>query len=313
MIDYIKIHNTIIDRALNRDWRSHKHKKGKIEVNFPVEGHHIIPKSLGGSNSKKNIAVLSLKEHFIIHFILTKIYPTEPSLTRAFIIMCNRTKGKTANDYVLQKTRYREVQSDLSKAVWTPEMKSRARDRMLQMSKDPDYISKVSAGVKKAYQTTDLRHKVSEAAKSNWENSKYREKVSEGLRTYWTDENREKAAESTKEQNKKNPKLAEIRSNAIKDHQESKSKEWSERAGKWMSDWYSLPGNETVLSDRYFEAGSKFNNSRIVINIETGEEYRSLKYASEVLNINYNTLKKYIYNNNMKCPVRFKEDSNENE
>lgn len=37
------------------------------------ESHHIIPKSLGGSNDKNNISFLSPREHFIAHALLTKM------------------------------------------------------------------------------------------------------------------------------------------------------------------------------------------------------------------------------------------------
>jgi hypothetical protein len=36
------------------------------------EGHHIIPKSLGGLDSKENIVLLSGREHFICHWLLYK-------------------------------------------------------------------------------------------------------------------------------------------------------------------------------------------------------------------------------------------------
>lgn len=38
-----------------------------------VEKHHIFPKSLGGSNDWTNIVKLSPKEHFICHYLLTKM------------------------------------------------------------------------------------------------------------------------------------------------------------------------------------------------------------------------------------------------
>lgn len=38
-----------------------------------TEKHHIIPKSLGGSNSKTNLVVLTAREHFICHRLLTKM------------------------------------------------------------------------------------------------------------------------------------------------------------------------------------------------------------------------------------------------
>ena len=38
-----------------------------------AEKHHIIPKSLGGSNRKENIVCLTPKEHFVCHWLLTKM------------------------------------------------------------------------------------------------------------------------------------------------------------------------------------------------------------------------------------------------
>lgn len=37
-----------------------------------TENHHIVPKSLGGSNKKENLVLLSAREHYVIHLLLTK-------------------------------------------------------------------------------------------------------------------------------------------------------------------------------------------------------------------------------------------------
>jgi hypothetical protein len=303
------IHDMIIDRALLRDWKSKAHKKGSIDAGFHVEGHHILPKSLGGKDLKCNIAVLSLKEHFIVHLLLTKIYPEEDNLIRAFVIMCNRTEGKSAREYESQMAKYRTIQSTMFKEMWTDEMRYEASIRMTELAKDQDYLDKVSNGVKRAYAETNLRDKISAASKENWQRVEYRDLVREGIKNHWADDNnRLKASEITKDQNRKDPELSKKRSSALIPHQTCKSEEWKSKAGKWMNDWYKIPGNETVLSDRYFEIGNKFNTSRTVVNKTTGEEYRSIKYASEKLNINYSTIKKYIYNNNPICPIYFKEE-----
>lgn len=39
-----------------------------------VESHHIIPRSEGGDNSSANIVNLTLREHYIAHLLLAKIY-----------------------------------------------------------------------------------------------------------------------------------------------------------------------------------------------------------------------------------------------
>jgi len=39
-----------------------------------TETHHIIPRSLGGSNDSTNLVELSARQHFVCHWLLTKIY-----------------------------------------------------------------------------------------------------------------------------------------------------------------------------------------------------------------------------------------------
>ena len=38
-----------------------------------AEKHHIVPKTLGGKNNKSNIVILTAREHFICHLLLTKM------------------------------------------------------------------------------------------------------------------------------------------------------------------------------------------------------------------------------------------------
>jgi 5-methylcytosine-specific restriction endonuclease McrA len=52
---YTNWYNSIIDSARNRILEGYS------------ENHHIIPKSLGGSNDKSNIVALTAREHFICH------------------------------------------------------------------------------------------------------------------------------------------------------------------------------------------------------------------------------------------------------
>ena len=61
-----------------------------------TERHHIIPKSLGGSNTKSNLVRLTAREHFICHWLLLKMYPIG-SFERQkmlFAFMCMRVNNK---------------------------------------------------------------------------------------------------------------------------------------------------------------------------------------------------------------------------
>lgn len=52
------------------------------------ENHHIIPKSLGGNNSKDNIVSLTAKEHFICHRLLVKMTTGQDRVKMSFAIRC---------------------------------------------------------------------------------------------------------------------------------------------------------------------------------------------------------------------------------
>lgn len=63
-MNYQKLHDSIIIRAQSRT----------LPSDIYIEKHHIIPKSMGGSNSKDNLVKLTAREHYIIHWLLYKIY-----------------------------------------------------------------------------------------------------------------------------------------------------------------------------------------------------------------------------------------------
>ena len=50
------------------------------------ETHHIIPKSLGGNNSKSNLVLLTAREHFLAHYLLCKI--TENNKDAHYKMIC---------------------------------------------------------------------------------------------------------------------------------------------------------------------------------------------------------------------------------
>ena len=60
IMNYEKIYHSIIEKA-----------KTRILTEY-FEEHHIIPKSLGGNNSKENKAILTAREHFVCHWLLWK-------------------------------------------------------------------------------------------------------------------------------------------------------------------------------------------------------------------------------------------------
>jgi hypothetical protein len=62
---YSRWYRNIIHKA-----QTESRKKGEGEY---YENHHILPKSLGGNNDKRNLVLLTAKEHFICHILLVQM------------------------------------------------------------------------------------------------------------------------------------------------------------------------------------------------------------------------------------------------
>lgn len=74
-MNYEKIYRCLIERARNRDLEGY------------YETHHIIPRCLGGDNSKKNLVKLTPEEHYVAHQLLVKMHPENFSLVKAAQMM----------------------------------------------------------------------------------------------------------------------------------------------------------------------------------------------------------------------------------
>ena len=63
IMNYQNIYNLLVKKAQNR-----------METVGYTEKHHIIPRTLGGSDDASNIVVFTGREHFIAHLLLAKIH-----------------------------------------------------------------------------------------------------------------------------------------------------------------------------------------------------------------------------------------------
>lgn len=84
---YSKWYYSIINNSCNR------------VIDGLIEKHHIIPKSLGGKNSKSNLANLTPREHFICHLLLTKMTTgaQKAKMVNAALRLSNDHKGRCVN------------------------------------------------------------------------------------------------------------------------------------------------------------------------------------------------------------------------
>lgn len=83
-----------------------------------TENHHIIPRSLGGSDEKTNLIHLTAREHYICHYLLTKMYTEDTinyyKMLYAFSMMqCKGRKQKryTSKLYEYCRIKYSKMRS----------------------------------------------------------------------------------------------------------------------------------------------------------------------------------------------------------
>ena len=68
-------------------------------LNSYTESHHIIPRSLGGSDEKTNLANLTAREHFICHWLLTKMTQDEAKIKMTHALWNMRRANKNQERY----------------------------------------------------------------------------------------------------------------------------------------------------------------------------------------------------------------------
>lgn len=80
-MNFAKVYDSLIEK-----------RKREIISEGYFERHHIVPKSMGGSNRKDNIVNLTAREHFVAHLLLYKIHRNRETLMaiRAFKMGANR-------------------------------------------------------------------------------------------------------------------------------------------------------------------------------------------------------------------------------
>jgi hypothetical protein len=117
-MNYKLIYDAIINNA-----KSFNRKRSKT---FYFEKHHIIPTCIGGDDKETNKVLLTAKEHFVCHHLLTKLHPNDKSLHSAFWLMCIYT---SANQQRVKAT-------SLTFAIAKQKISEIARERRIEFNKN---------------------------------------------------------------------------------------------------------------------------------------------------------------------------------
>lgn len=129
-MNYQKIYNQIIERA--------KSENRQKNSGVYYEAHHIIPTCLGGIGHKSewkthpNIVLLTAREHFLCHWLLHEIYPTNDSLFYAFKMMCSTGYNKryTPSSRIIEYSRIEFSNKMKKRFIGIDERKNRSKSQL---------------------------------------------------------------------------------------------------------------------------------------------------------------------------------------
>jgi len=118
---YKRWHDSIIEKAKNRNLTGYK------------EIHHIIPKSLGGTNHQSNLIALTAKEHYIIHMLLPFFLEGEEKhkMLCAFTFMLGKNKFMERKHKIHSRL-YEKLRTELSNSS---KGKKLSRETKLKLSR----------------------------------------------------------------------------------------------------------------------------------------------------------------------------------
>jgi len=123
-----KYHHTyfkIINRSRNR----------VLSESIKTEIHHILPRSLGGTNDPENLATLTLKEHWVCHRLLVKFLIDKKHLRKMYnaLFMMAVKDYRTVNGRIYQQIKeniepWNKGMTGLYQPPMTDENKKKLRD-----------------------------------------------------------------------------------------------------------------------------------------------------------------------------------------
>jgi hypothetical protein len=149
---YTRIYYSIISNAQSRI----------LPDDVYTEQHHIIPKSLGGSNEKSNLVALSAKEHYLCHLLLSKMTVGVHKKKMLYALYCIthvRNKGQVTR-HIPSAKQYATIKEE-----WQESIQGRpAHNKGKPMSAEQkEKLRKANLG-KPSYDRTDaINEKISKA------------------------------------------------------------------------------------------------------------------------------------------------------
>jgi len=182
---YQKIYISLVLSAGSKN----RNKLSKDNLNYIYfENHHILPKCLGGLNIPSNLVLLTAREHFIAHKLLTKIYPKNYRINKALFCMLSAGKSNrvtNSNEFARARESISVVPENViqnMRKASQKAMNSRTAKEIHNWHSHPhttESKAKISATSKGRIPNVNTRFKMSNAQKERFSSMSKEEKQKE--------------------------------------------------------------------------------------------------------------------------------------
>jgi hypothetical protein len=138
-MNYQKIHDSIIEKAK---------KENRSKIQGVYERHHIIMTSVGGLDTEENTVLLTLKEHFIVHYILWKMNPHDKRY-RDPILMFKHKGAHNSRLYESARLSHIKYMKENNPSLTLSEESRRSKsEKLKQYVKTPEHRRKIGIKAK---------------------------------------------------------------------------------------------------------------------------------------------------------------------
>ena len=163
-MNYQKIYDNLIQSAQLRPDISF--------LNGYTERHHILPKSMGGSDDASNLVKLTAREHYVAHWLLWRIHRNK-QMCNAFMFMSNAI-SRNKNAYYSSRG-YQAAKNAMSETRKGQPSWNKGKKHSLETRK----IIKEKRALQKICHSEETRQKISESHKGKKLSDETRQKISE--------------------------------------------------------------------------------------------------------------------------------------
>ena len=214
---YTKTYFKIIQNAIKR-----------IPEGSYYERHHIFPKSIGGNDNFDNIVKLTYREHFIAHWLLTKMCVSKNDKRKMLYAMRSMSWNKTEKrkifswQYEISKKCAAESRRNKIVSMETREKLSIAGKRRFEKEEQRTKMSIAQTGKKL---TQETKNKLSKTQTEKFLDptfkSMHKERTKKSMNT---EEFKRKRSELTRKRYEENPELRKQISDSLKGRKRKKLK-----------------------------------------------------------------------------------------